>query len=119
MLSLLKTACKSDFGRLFIPLISRSLISLYQSNGRFADFFYPEIISDYIQNELSSQGLTKDIKKEIAQNLPHFLLSSLKSQNDQATLDIATKCNIVLKSTNREIINEFVVNIYEVFDYMH
>jgi len=25
------------------------------------------------------QGLTKDIKKEIAQNLPHYLLSSIKS----------------------------------------
>jgi hypothetical protein len=74
LLVLLKNARKSEFGRLMLPQLLTSLSTLYQSNNRFAELFYPEIAKDYIQTELTSQGLTKEIKKSIAGSLPHLLL---------------------------------------------
>ncbi len=51
---ILSNSRKTEFGRTYLPKLLAKLPHLYLTNGRFANLFYPLLISDYLQTEIST-----------------------------------------------------------------
>jgi len=95
LLKVMHLSRNTEHGRCMLPKIFESLTKLYRKTDKFSHFFYPEIVRDFLNNELNNYGAKVDTKKAIASALSSIIASNF--ENEEVSLDLFLKYKMLIE----------------------